>query len=379
LPVFVSVPADAPVAHIYLYYKSTGMREFHRVEMQQMAGGYGYEIPCSDVFQPEVNYYIVAFGTDGSPLGFSGTQQDPLSVPIVSERTQPPPALPGRAPPDQCHETECPPGMAGCESHGSAGLGDTCRSNSECAGGLTCDDDLCVTDTNRHDDGDDGEAPRFFADVGFSFGLGLASSGSSADSVPADPAGECDGLVGDAFTNCLVGRTVGTDGTPILPGNTSYEPSTADGCGAAENSYCVRLESGGFLPALAMRVTMGYWIIPRLALAATVRFQFDAGQGSLANLLLGARAQYRITEPMATGIDASAFLGARYGQIQLKPPQNGAVEPYIISGLNGVQIGGVIAYRFVKNFGIHFTPEIHLLFPTFLMVVDLTAGIQVAF
>jgi len=367
VPVFVDVPADAPVAHIYLYYKSTGMREFHRVEMQQMTGGYGYEIPCTDVFQPQVEYYIVAFGTDGSPLGFAGTQQEPMAVPVVAERTQPPPALPGRAPPEQCRESECPPGMAGCESHGSAGLGDTCRASSDCASGLTCDDDLCVTDLHAGQGGDtdSGDAPGFFAHIGFSVGLGLASSGSPADSVPTDDAGNpCDPT--DAA--CLA-----------IPRNTSFQTASADGCGAAEGAYCVRLESGGLLPALALRLTLGYWVIPRLAIAGTVRYQFDAGQGSLANILLGLRAQYRFTEPTATGLDASAFIGTSYGQIQLKPPQNGDEEPYIISGLNGVQLGGVISYRFVKNFGLQFTPEVHLLFPTLLVVIDLTAGVEIAF
>ena len=65
---------------------------------------------------PRIEYYIVAFDGDGGPMGFAGSAEEPFAVPVVSSRSQPPPALPGQAPPTQCVENECPPGMAGCEN-----------------------------------------------------------------------------------------------------------------------------------------------------------------------------------------------------------------------------------------------------------------------
>ncbi len=96
-------------------------------------------------------------------------------------------------------------------------------------------------------------------------------------------------------------------------------------------------------------------------------------------MLLGLRGQYLLTDPAAEGLNAAVFLGTSHGQIQPKPPQNTENEPYIRSGLNGIQLGSVIGYRISKNFGLHATPEIHLLLPTFLFNIDLTVGIEVAF
>lgn len=395
VPVFVDVPDDAPVDKMYVYYRSTGMREYQRVEMSRMQGGFGYEIPCTDVFQPKVEYYLVAFASDGSPLGFAGTEDQPLSVPIVGERSVPPPSLPGRAPPAQCSDRECPPGM----SCGSGGLGDTCTADGDCGAGLSCEDNFCVSGDD--DAGDDGDMPRFFVRAGFTLGIGLAQSGRPADSSPQDPDGLCDAVPDpnpdDAsmgtYEDCRAGRTNGegevvynADGRyagVLAPQNTSYVPSNSnipgEDCSAGSDEYCVRLENPGLLPTYALRLELGYWIVPRFAVSGTVRFQFDAGRGTLSRLLLGLRGHVQLTTPSATGLNANVFLGTSYGQIQLKPPQKGANEPYIISGFNGVQLGGSIGYRFMRNFGIYATPEIHLLFPTFLFNVDVTAGVEVAF
>ncbi len=356
VPVFVEVPAEAPVAHMYVYYRGQGMREFKRLEMARMPGGFGAEIPCADVFPPKVEYYLVAFGNDGSPLGFAGTKDAPLVVPIVTRRTQPPPALPGKAPPQTCSlDRECPPGMPGCSNaRGGKGMGETCNSSSECREGLVCDDNLCV-EGEEDDDGDDGDAnaPRVFLQLGGTLGLGWASAGMQADSAPPD-------------------------GTMAL----GWIPAGDPGCDLpvnAEPPYCVRVEQSGLVPTFALRATAGAYVTSRLGLAATVRYQLDAGQGSFAHMLLGLRGQYLLTPPAPTGFQAAIFLGTSFGQIQLRPPQDSPDEPYIISGLNGVQVGSSMVYRVAKHFGFHVTPEVNVLLPTFLFDVDLSAGIEIGF
>ncbi len=237
VPVYIEVPGRP--AHVYLYYRGHGMREFRRGEMQRLAnGGYGAEIPCTDVFEPEMSYYIVAFGSDGSPLGFAGSQVAPVVVPIVATRTTQAPALPGRSPPTQCGaEEECPPGMSGCArttggggssgggssgggssgggSSGGGGStagggstrplggpGDSCSRDSECQSG-NCDDDLCAfgqasggrDDEDRDDGGDDSGggsgggsgAPRLFVRVGGGGGFSYVTSGMQADRTPCNP------------------------------------------------------------------------------------------------------------------------------------------------------------------------------------------------
>ncbi len=360
LPIFVEVPGSASVGGISVFYKAPGMQSFRQVEMRRMEGGYGLELPCAEIMAPVVSYYVVARGDDGETMGTAGDANTPFSVQIVSERTMPPPALPGAPPPEQCTDTECPPGMSGCASGGTAGLGDTCVTSQDCRSGLSCEDNFCIAgDYEEPDALDESDMPRFFLDAGFTLGLGYASSGGSADSAPPDDRDE----------------TLNTTQW------SSYHNMrrNADTCDAPDGNYCVRLEQPGFLTTYALRFTLGYWIIPRLAAAATVRFQLDAGQGSFANLLIGLRVMYQVTQPAAEGLNANVFLGTSYGQIQLKPPQNGAEEPYIISGLNGVQIGANVGYRFMRNVGVTFSPEIHLLFPKFLFGIDLTASLSVGF
>lgn len=356
LPIFVDVPGNASVGGISVFYKAPGMRDFRQVEMRRMEGGYGLELPCAEIMAPLVSYYVVARDEDGETMGTAGDAETPFSVQIVSQRSMPPPALPGAPPPEQCTDTECPPGMSGCSDGGTAGLGDTCVTSQDCRSGLSCEDNFCIAgDFEEPGETDDGDMPRFFLDAGFSLGLGYATSGGSADSAP--PAGS-------SITESQYA---------------SYQDNTHPDCDALDGQFCVRLEQPGFLLAYALRFTVGYWIIPRIAAAATIRFQLDAGQGSFSNLLIGLRVMYQVTQPAAEGLNANVFLGTSYGQIQLKPPQNGAEEPYIISGLNGIQIGANVGYRFMRNVGVTFTPEIHLLFPKFLFNIDLTAAVSVGF
>lgn len=356
VPIFVEVPEGAPVNGITVHYQAPGMRVFRSVEMRRMEGGFGLELPCAEVMAPRVSYYIEAFDEDGERMGTAGTSESPFAVEVVSFRTMPAPALPGQPAPEQCTDTECPPGME-CNQSGNAGLGDTCVDSSECRSGLTCTDNFCIASEHEEDDdepADNGEMPRFFADIGFTFGIGFASGGRRADGN-------------------------GTDDSYVEPGEGDCPEQVGD-----VYNQCVRVEQAGTLPTYAARLTLGYWIIPRFALAATVRFQFDAGEGSLSSLLIGLRAMYQLTEPTGAGFHADVFVGTSIGQIQLRPPQNGTAanpieEPYIVSGLNGVQLGANVGYRFTRNIGVTLTPELHVLFPQFLFNIDLTASVAVAF
>ena len=360
LPIFVEAPEDAPVGEIFVYYQAHGMRDFQRLEMRRMPGGFGLELPCSEVMQPAVKYYIVAFDEDGGPMGTAGSPEQPFTVNIVAQRTLPPAALPGQVPPEQCSDAECPPGME-CGSGGTAGLGDTCVADADCRTGLSCSDNFCVAEEGDDDDDEPGETIGFFAEVGFTLGLGFASSGKEADAGINEPGG-CDQAGGE---DCEAYRV-----PPRMDGTTDCR----------EGETCeVRVEQSGFVLAPALRITLGYWIIPRFAVAAHVRYSFASGEGTLASTMIGLRAMVQLTQPAMDGFHADAFVGSSFGQYQIAPPQSGVKEPYIISGLNSVQIGGNLGYRIMENFGINLTPEFHILFPASLWAIDLTLGLAVSF
>ena len=374
LPIFVEAPDDAPVGEIFVYYRAPGMRDFRRTPMRRIPGGFGAELPCEEMMPPEVRYYVVAFDTQGSPLGNAGTSEQPFHVPIVTARQQPPPALPGQAPPEQCVENECPPGME-CGTERLGGLGDTCRETSECRSGLTCEDNFCVANRDEDDDDDDSgsssEMPRFFAHIGFSFGVGYANAGRPADSLPPTDNSVPEDVRSDAGI-----RTRFSNG-----GSYSYVPDGFSGCpdtGTA-STYCVRVEQPGFLPALAPRIQIGYWVHPRVGISAHFRYQINAGEGPLSAILVGGRLHAHITNPAVDGFHVDAFAGASGGQIQLQPPQNGDPEPYIVSGLMSVDVGFTIGYRINKYFGFVLAPEAHFMLPTFLFAADFTLSAAVGF
>ncbi len=249
-----------------------------------------------------------------------------------------------------------------CDHGGSAGLGDTCVANSDCRAGLTCSDNFCVAEDGDGGDDEPGETIGFFAEVGFSLGLGFASEGKEADAGIGESGG-CDPATEDC--SAYLGSVRDADGN---------FPACAPG-----ETCTVRVEQSGFVLAPALRITLGYWIIPRFAVAAHIRYAFSSGEGTLASTMIGLRAMVQLTNPAMEGFHADAFVGSSFGQYQISPPQSGVKEPYIISGLNSVQIGGNIGYRIMENFGINLTPEFHILFPASLWAIDLTLGLAVSF
>lgn len=186
--------------------------------------------------------------------------------------------------------------------------------------------------------------------------------------------------VPDADSNDAVGALGGecdADGTETGP---NVNGNTFDNL--LPSRYCVRVKSPGFVPGLALRTAVGYFVSERISLALLMRFQFSAGEGTFAHMLLGARAEYMFSKPKAKGFFASMYLGGTFGQIQVKPPATGNTDeaPFIKSGLQGGHLGANFRYRIHKNFGFYMAPELDMQFPTFLWNIDLTfAGLEAAF
>ncbi len=374
VPVYLEMPAGLRAGQVHMFFKGNTMATFAQIEMTRMGAGWGQLIPCYHVTEPNIQYYIVAFGEDGAPLGFAGTADAPFSVPVVAERTMPPPALPGSIPPESCApDATCPSGVVGCDvvqaGGGAAGYDEDCEETSECQSGLVCRDDRCVFKDDEDDTGDssasESDAPRFFGQFGMTLGLGWVDSGMRADrSAPS----------ASDYPESWGGALIG------------WVPEGESKCADNNNNNaddCVEVNTPGIVPTVALRATVGYYIWTRFALAASFRFQLDRGEGQMSGMQVGLRGQYLFTTPSETGINVAGLLGFTYGQISPKPPQQDEAPakgwPFVLAGLNGVNIGAVIGYRFTRNFGLHVTPEFHLLFPNVLLNLDLTAGVEVGF
>jgi hypothetical protein len=272
----------------------------------------------------------------------------------------------------------------------------------------------------------DGKAKDFkraFIQVGLTLGMPYVSNGMLADRAPPDDRvfihQENGGRIENPLTanpsdlrfpgtfinkpNPVTGNDLGveqanawvpdgdsSDGYADPAGSTNYQelggscPKDGVRTGPPRNSmderdlfpsrYCVRVKSPGFAPQLALRAALGYFVTRDVSLALITRFQFGAGEGTFAHLLLGARAEYMFTKAKARGLMLSGFLGGTFGQIQAQPAAQHETgdEPWIKSGLMGANIGVNVRYRFTNNIGIFMAPELDVQLPTFLWNIDLT-------
>ena len=112
------------------------------------------------------------------------------------------------------------------------------------------------------------------------------------------------------------------------------------------------------------------------------RFQFAAGQSSMAHILIGLRGELLLNKAdKATGVPVSWFFGGSYGQIQAKPPPKDPKRPapYVLSGPFAVNTGLNVRIRVHRNFGFIVSPELDLLVPNLLFNIDLAAGVEGAF
>lgn len=373
LPIYVEPASPISAAHVYAHFRGTGMRQFQRQEMQRVGGGWGVELPCGQVIQGSIDYYITAVDDVGTTLASSGSEDAPMHVPILSataRRTVPAPTLPGRPAPAACSATDdCPPGMSGptCRGRGggggtgSGGLGDPCGSNSECGEGLYCDAGACAVGSGGGGGGEEppgGEQParafsRFAFDVGGGVGLAFLSGQMS---------------YAEQFVNA-------STGTPA--------------CG---NFTCYRNIDPGFAPTYYLTANVRYNVTPRVGIAVGTRFQFDAadwevqppnGRGPtkanpLANLLLYGRLYYAFTPNgfSPTGLVGAAFIGGGGGQIEPKPGLPASARypsAHVVSGFGNAHVGGRVEYG-VRN-GFHVAGELtlHFMFPTFLFNADVSA------
>jgi hypothetical protein len=382
VPVFVG-KSGIEASSVKIFYRSLGMSKPKSAKMSETSEGWAYLIPCTDVFEPSVEYFIVAEDDDGDQVGNAGTPEHPVAVPVVSTRTQEAPSLPGQEPPTQCGAPgtieECPPGLPGC-STGNAQLGDTCRSNSDCASGLSCMDEFCaIADTSSSSKRSKGGAPRWFLDVGVGAGSVFVGEGATADRAPPVE------LVNAALLYQQANMDSAEAGKEFLAANGWACDWTLQGAVYVANNCKVAVDSKGFVPVLILNIAAGYYVTPKLGVGLTARIQMDSGEGILPGILLGARLEYLFTDPKPKGLHIGGLLGVGLGSIQAKPPTEKKTEtPYATSSIKGavgvgINLGLRVGYRFNRYIGLQALPGVTMGLPRFLVALDITAGVVVSY
>jgi hypothetical protein len=386
VPIFVKKSDDLEIANVKVFYRSLGMKKPKSHELTETDDGYSYLIPCTDVFEPKVEYFIVASDAAGNPVGNSGTSEAPITVPVVASRTEAAPSLPGQVPPSQCaSDDECPPGSPGCG--GSAGMGDACSSDNDCQSGLACDDDVCITGeraSSGDDDDEDEESSsssssrggkKVYVDANIGVALVYVGSGRAADRSPKAAVDEVSKMGVDAAQADRLLQARGFD----------CATSTNDNGQLVASNCAVAVNPGGFVAVPVLNLAVGYRLTPKLGAAVTGRFQIGSGEGPLAGIQLGLRGEYLLTKPADDGLELGVLAGLAVGQIQAQPPAKGSLKgPYAtnakLDGVGmGINVGAKIGYRINKTFGLNVLPVMHIGLPNFLFALDLTAGAEVNF
>ncbi len=378
LPVYVA-NAESGATKMRISYRGLGMPSAKSADMQRTQDGFAFLIPCSRVFEPRIEYWVDALDEGGKRVGYAGTAEGPIVVPIVAQRSRPAPSLPGQPAPAQCGSGECPPGMPGCEDvgDGSAGLGDTCRTNGDCAEGLSCRDDFCSLQNGEGAAAGNSAASgdkRFFVEAGFSLGLAPVGTGQTADvSPPARVATQAASLPDDRRLAYV--KSQGWD----CKSRAVQRDSNGDGMQETSTELydCnVHVVNGGLVPTLAIHLSAGYRFDEKLYAAVMGRIQVARGAGTLAGVLLGVRGGYVILDQGVHGFAADVFAGLGVGQIQPQVVDNG---PYAVSGMGALELGGRGLYGLTESVALVLSPHAFVMFPTFLIKVDITAGAQLAF
>ncbi len=365
LPVYVEPSGALNAEHVYLHFRGTGMTQYRRMEMTRVANGYGTEVPCGQVIQGSIDYYVQAVDAAGTSVGSAGSESSPVHVPIVTRRSHPAPTLPGRTPPETCAE-ECPPGMSGPSCRGSGrgnrGLGDPCMADNECGEGMHCDGGACAV------------------------GEGSGGGGGGEPTTPGERFSrftmDVGGGVGFAF---LSGRPAYAQ-QRVLVDSMGRRVSTT--CG---NYVCYQDIDPGFAPTYYLAANLRYNVTRRIGIGVGMRFQFDSAGWSIepttsggepranpfANLLMMARLYYAVTPHgwSPTGVVASVFAGGGVGQIEPKPalPPN-VTRPgaHVLSGFGNAHFGGRVEYGMRNGFHVGAEATFQFMFPTFLFDIDVT-------
>jgi hypothetical protein len=251
------------------------------------------------------------------------------------------------------------------------------------------------------------ELPRVIFNFGIAFGFSVVRPGMEADSSP--PGGDRAVYVRDETDPDYL--TFRTD-TSWIPDADSWErnpdgfsntesefrpvsdpdspigdecPSDGEASGPGvefpnylPTRYCVRVDDPGLVYVPALRVEAGYWVLPRLALSAIIRFQIASGRGTLPGVLLGGRAEYLLTAP-ESDFGVSAFGGATVGQIQPRPDSGSDNPPFIATGPGGVHAGMGFGFWAHRHVGFFIAPEVDFLFPRELLHFEIATGVKTRF
>jgi hypothetical protein len=321
LAIYVEYNGGDQLARVIAKYKVGNT--WKTLELKKFGDGFGANIPCKDVTQGTVQYYIQGFDAQNQPIAMSGSRTAPFTVELKTELLGAEPSLPGRPPPAQCkdksQETECPPDFPGCKAN-KKDIGDDCEKNDQCSSG-SCTAGKCAEAEKKSGgqscEGDDECASGACSDGKCSDKKGSGEfcendnqcvSGSCEDSKCTTPKGEArmnrfwvglgtqlDIFVMPAATDaCIVDPNSGK----ILTAYQCVDPSS----GAHQNFNFPGSTANNQAIVKGNRDGVGGGVA-----VGNLRLMLSFDYALNKNMLLGARAGYVLFTDSATGTPGRAF------------------------------------------------------------------------
>jgi hypothetical protein len=116
---------------VVVKYKGAGQSSWKRIDLKKVDSGWAGLIPCADVTQGALKYYVQGFDDSKSPVANNGDSKHPYTVAIKSSIDGEAPHLPGKDAPQSCEKSsDCPPDFPGCSKSGES-AGDNGDENGE--------------------------------------------------------------------------------------------------------------------------------------------------------------------------------------------------------------------------------------------------------
>jgi hypothetical protein len=153
LDVYGEYGGSETLAKVVLKYKGFGMPDWKTLEMKSMGDkGWGAEVPCADVTDGDVLYYVQGFNAANDPVATSGDRNNPYHTTAKKGFGGEVPHFPGKEAPKQCADTgDCPPDFPGCKKPTDAenpdsslkDEGQDCEEDGECKSGTCGADKTC--------------------------------------------------------------------------------------------------------------------------------------------------------------------------------------------------------------------------------------------
>ncbi len=185
VPIFAEYGGSEAIVKVVARYKGFGMTEWKSAELKKMGKGWGGQIPCLDVIQGDLQYYLQGFNEQNDPVATAGDRNHPYKVPVKRDKIEgDPPHLPDQPAPAQCADTgDCPPDFPGCHSGKppattdepkGKGEDEDCEEDAQCAS-TKCKNNKCT----KPEDKSSGGYKKLW--VGVSVGVEFTLVGSADD------------------------------------------------------------------------------------------------------------------------------------------------------------------------------------------------------